>query len=96
VVQRTVYLGVIFVLFPLVIWTGLALSPGFNAALPFFVDVLGGRQSARTLHFFVSDLLVVFLVVHITMIALAGFWGRMREMITGGVGADVVVGKERG
>jgi thiosulfate reductase cytochrome b subunit len=47
------------------------------------------------LHFFVSDLLVVFLVVHIVMIALAGFWSRMREMITGGVGADVVVGKER-
>jgi thiosulfate reductase cytochrome b subunit len=95
VVQRTVYLGVIFVLFPLVIWTGLALSPGFNAVFPFFVDVLGGRQSARTLHFFVSDLLVVFLVVHIVMIALAGFWSRMREMITGGVGTDVVAGKGR-
>ena len=85
VVQRTVYLGVIFVLFPAVIWTGLALSPGFNAAFPFFVDVLGGRQSARTLHFFVSDLLVVFLVVHVVMIALAGFWSRTRAMITGRV-----------
>lgn len=85
VVQRTVYLGVIFVLCPLVIWTGLALSPGFNAVLPFFVDVLGGRQSARTLHFFVSDLLVVFLVVHVVMIALAGFWSRTRAMITGRV-----------
>lgn len=84
--QRTVYLGVIFVLFPLVIWTGLALSPGFNAVFPFFVDVMGGRQSARTLHFFVSDLLVVFLVVHLGMIALAGFWSRTREMITGRVG----------
>jgi thiosulfate reductase cytochrome b subunit len=84
-VQRTVYLGVIFVLFPAVIWTGLALSPGFNAAFPFFVDVLGGRQSARTLHFFVSDLLVVFLVVHVVMIALAGFWSRTRAMITGRV-----------
>jgi thiosulfate reductase cytochrome b subunit len=83
VVQRMVYIGVIFVLFPLVIWTGLALSPGFNAVFPFFVDVLGGRQSARTLHFFISDLLVVFLVVHIVMIALAGFWSRTWEMITG-------------
>jgi len=82
-VQRTVYLGVIFVLFPAVIWTGLALSPAFNAVFPFFVDVLGGRQSARTLHFFVSDLLVVFLVVHVVMIALAGFWSRTRAMITG-------------
>lgn len=85
VVQRTVYLGVIFVLFPLVIWTGLALSPSFNAAFPLGVNLLGGRQSARTLHFFVSDLLVVFLVVHITMIALAGFWSRTLEMITGRV-----------
>src|SRR5581483_4596701 len=83
IVQRTVYLGVIFVLFPAVIWTGLALSPAFNAAFPFFVDVLGGRQSARTLHFFVSDLLVAFLIVHIAMIALAGFWSRTRAMITG-------------
>jgi thiosulfate reductase cytochrome b subunit len=83
VVQRTAYLSVIFILTPAVIWTGLALSPAFNAAFPFFVDVLGGRQSARTLHFFVSDLLVVFLVVHVLMIALAGFWTRTRAMITG-------------
>ena len=72
-------------MFPLVIWTGLALSPGFNAVFPFFVDVLGGRQSARTLHFFVSDLLVAFLVVHVWMVALNGFWSRTREMITGRV-----------
>jgi thiosulfate reductase cytochrome b subunit len=83
VVQRTVYLGVIFVLCPAVIWTGLALSPSFNAAFPFFVDVLGGRQSARTMHFFVSDLLVAFVIVHVVMIALAGFWSRTRAMITG-------------
>ncbi len=83
VVQQTVYLSVIFLLFPAVIWTGLALSPGWNAAFPFFVDVLGGRQSARTLHFFVSDLLVVFLVVHVWMVAMNGFWSLTREMITG-------------
>lgn len=83
VVQRTVYLGVLLVLFPLVIWTGLALSPAFDSAVPAAVDLLGGRQSARTLHFFVSNLLVLFLVVHLTMIALAGFWSRTREMITG-------------
>jgi thiosulfate reductase cytochrome b subunit len=83
VVQRTTYLLVIFVLFPLVILTGLALSPGFNSALPAVVDALGGRQSARTLHFFVSVLLVLFLVVHVAMIILAGFWCRTRPMITG-------------
>jgi thiosulfate reductase cytochrome b subunit len=82
-VQRLSYLAVIFVLFPMVIWTGLALSPAFNAAFPFFVDVLGGRQSARTLHFFITDLLVLFLIVHVVMIIVAGFWSRTRAMITG-------------
>ena len=82
-VQRMAYAGVIFVLFPLVIWTGLALSPAFNSAFPFAVDVLGGRQSARTLHFFVSGFLVLFLVVHVTMVSLGGFRSRMRAMITG-------------
>ncbi|MBV8631507.1 MAG: cytochrome b/b6 domain-containing protein [Silvibacterium sp.] len=83
VLQRTTYLAVIFILFPLVIWTGLALSPGFNAAFPFFVNILGGRQSARTLHFFVSGALLLFLVVHIVMIAVSGFWTRTRPMIIG-------------
>jgi len=85
VVQRVAYLSVIFVLFPLVIWTGLALSPAFNSAVPAAVNVLGGRQSARTLHFFVSGLLVLFLLVHVAMVALAGFWSRVRAMITGRV-----------
>ncbi len=85
VVQRTAYLSVIFVLFPLVILTGLALSPAFNSAVPALVNVLGGRQSARTLHFFVSGFLVFFLVVHVAMIVLAGFRSRMRAMITGHV-----------
>jgi thiosulfate reductase cytochrome b subunit len=83
VVQRAAYVGVIFVLFPMVIWTGLALSPAFNAAFPWFVDVLGGRQSARTLHFFITIALVLFLVVHVTMVAMSGFRSRMRGMITG-------------
>jgi thiosulfate reductase cytochrome b subunit len=83
VVQRAAYLIVIFVLFPLVIWTGLAMSPGFNAAVPATVNVLGGRQSARTLHFFVSAFLLLFLIIHIAMVVLAGFWSRMRSMITG-------------
>ena len=89
VLQKAAYLGVIFVLFPLVIWTGLALSPGFNAAFPWFVDVLGGRQSARTLHFFVTIALVLFLVVHVVMIILAGFKSRMRAMITGRADTDL-------
>jgi len=91
-VQRVSYLAVIFLLFPLVIFTGLALSPGFNSAFPFVVNSFGGRQSARTLHFFVTDLLVLFLIVHVGMIALAGFWSRTRAMITGRVN-DSLEGK---
>jgi thiosulfate reductase cytochrome b subunit len=83
VIQRLTYLLVIFVLFPLVIWTGLAMSPGFTSAIPAAVTVLGGRQSARTLHFFVSGFLVLFLLVHVFMVFLAGFRGRVGAMITG-------------
>jgi len=89
--QRTAYLLVIFVLFPLIIWTGLALSPAFDSAVPAAVNLLGGRQSARTLHFLVSDALVLFLIVHVTMITLSGFSRRMRAMITG----SVVLSEER-
>lgn len=81
--QKTVYLAVLLILFPLVIWTGLALSPSFNSAFPFFVNALGGRQSARTLHFFVSGALLLFLLVHVALVALSGFRSRMRAMITG-------------
>ena len=81
VLQRVTYVLVIFVLFPLVIWTGLAMSPGFNAALPWAVNSLGGRQSARTLHFFISISLVLFLFVHVVMVVLSGFVTRTREMI---------------
>ena len=83
VLQRTAYLVVIFVLFPLVIWTGVAMSPGFNSVVPATVDLLGGRQSARTLHFFVSTILLLFLLVHVAMVIWAGFRNRMRAMITG-------------
>ena len=81
--QRASYLAVIFVLFPLMIWTGLALSPAFNSAFPIAVNMLGGRQSARTLHFLVTSVLLLFLIVHVAMVILAGFTIRMRAMITG-------------
>ena len=83
VLQRTAYLIVIFVLFPLIIWTGLAMSPSFTAAFPWAAAWLGGRQSARTIHFFVSWMLLVFLLVHVAMVAVSGFWTRTRAMISG-------------
>lgn len=85
VLQRTTYLSVVFILFPMIIWTGLAMSTAFDSAFPFAVDALGGRQSARTLHFFISGALVIFLIVHVVMVAVSGFWRRMRAMTTGGV-----------
>jgi len=81
--QRLTYLLVIFVLFPLMIWTGLAMSFGFTAAFPATARLLGGHQTARTLHFLTTILLVLFLLVHILMIVVAGFGQRMRAMITG-------------
>jgi thiosulfate reductase cytochrome b subunit len=83
VVQRVTYLLVIFILFPLMIWTGLAMSPAFVSAVPFTVTAFGGQQSARTIHFFGTILLVLFVVIHIVMICRAGFRDRMRAMITG-------------
>jgi len=88
VLQRLTYLLVIFILFPLVIWTGLAMSPAIASAFPAVVTVFGGQQSARTIHFFVSVFLVLFLLVHIVMVCIAGFRDRMRAMITGGAAAE--------
>jgi thiosulfate reductase cytochrome b subunit len=81
--QRLAYLAVVFGAFPLIIWTGLAMSPAVTSAFPFIVNVLGGHQSARTLHFFDTLFLVVFLLVHILMVYVAGFRKRMRGMIVG-------------
>ncbi len=89
VLQRLTYLFVVFVLFPLVVWTGLAMSPAFVSAVPATVNLLGGQQSARTLHFFVSVALLLFLLVHVVMVFVAGFRSRMRAMITGRAGTDM-------
>jgi len=83
VVQRLTYLVVIFVLFPAMVWTGLAMSPTITAAYPFIVMVLGGHQTARTLHFVVANLLFLFLLVHLAMLGLVGFGTHVRAMITG-------------
>jgi thiosulfate reductase cytochrome b subunit len=75
--------GVLFVLFPLIILTGLCMSPGMNAVLPWLPEVFGGRQSARTIHFAVMVLLVLFFIVHMVMIVLAGPVNELRSIITG-------------
>ncbi len=81
--QRLTYLGVVFVFLPLLIWTGLAMSPAITSVFPSLVEILGGQQSARTIHFFVTSALVLFVLVHITMVYVAGFRNHVRAMITG-------------
>lgn len=81
--QKLAYGGVLFVLFPLIILTGLAMSPGMNAVLPWLPELFGGRQSARTIHFVVMVLLVSFFIVHMVMIVLAGPVNELRSIITG-------------
>ena len=81
--QRLVYLGVIFVLFPATVWTGLAMSPAIVAVSPGLMTLWGGHQSARTLHFFCTILLVLFVFVHIAMVWRSGLGNRMRAMTTG-------------
>ncbi|QXQ06219.1 cytochrome b/b6 domain-containing protein [Sphingosinicellaceae bacterium] len=92
ILQKIAYGGTVFVLLPLMILTGLSMSPGFNAALGGALPSLfGGRASARSIHFIVTNLTVAFIVVHVLMVVLAGPWNQMRSMITG----RYDVGKER-
>ena len=86
--QRLTYLAIVFVAFPLMIWTGLAMSPAVVSALPGTVSVFGGHQSARTIHFAVTIGLVVFLIGHVAMVYRAGFRARTMAMITGRPGKD--------
>jgi thiosulfate reductase cytochrome b subunit len=85
VLQRLTYLLVIFVFFPVVIWTGLGMSPAVTSAIPAVATFWGGRQSARTIHFFVTLVLLLFFLVHILMVYRAGFRKRTKAMITGGL-----------
>jgi thiosulfate reductase cytochrome b subunit len=83
VLQKLAYLAVVFVLLPVMVLTGLTMSPAVTAAMPFLFDLFGGRQSARTIHFIVANLLVLFVLVHIVQVLVAGVFNTMRSMITG-------------
>ena len=83
VLQSLTYLIVIFGLLPLVVIAGLAMSPRLDAVFTGWVDLLGGRQSARSLHFLAALGLVLFVVVHVVEVVIAGVWNEIRSMITG-------------
>lgn len=90
ILQKLAYLSVIFVLFPLLVLMGWAMSPGLNALLPGWVDVFGGRQSARTIHFVVAWAVVGFVFIHLFEVVISGFWNNLRSMITGRYRIDEV------
>ena len=83
VLQNLAYLTVIFVLLPLVVFAGLAMSPRLDAVYAGWVDLLGGRQSARSLHFIAAAGLLLFTLIHLFEVIVAGIWNEVRSMITG-------------
>ncbi len=83
VLQKISYASVIFLFIPLMVLTGLAMSPSMDAAWPWLVDVFGGRQSARSIHFIVAAAILAFIVVHLLMVVLAGPANEIWSMISG-------------
>lgn len=83
VLQKITYIGVVFVVLPLLIVTGLSLSPGFDAVLHWPLDLMGGRSSARSIHFICAGLIAAFIVLHLVLVLLAGPYNEIRSMITG-------------
>jgi thiosulfate reductase cytochrome b subunit len=89
VIQKLTYLIVIAILLPLMVVTGLCMSPSFNATVPGLVDLFGGRQSARTIHFLSASAIVLFVIVHLVLVVLSGLWNNIRSMITGKYAIEV-------
>lgn len=83
VLQKGSYNLVLFLLLPTLILSGLAMSPGMNAAWPWLIDLFGGRQSARSVHFIAAWSMGAFVIVHLLMVVLAGPWNEIRSMMTG-------------
>jgi thiosulfate reductase cytochrome b subunit len=95
VLQKLAYLSVIFVLLPLVVLMGFAMSPWLDSIIPGWVDIFGGRQSARTLHFIAAWLLVAFVLIHVFEVIISGFWNHLRSMITGRYRITLEVSNEK-
>jgi len=93
--QKLTYVVVIFGLLPLMVASGLAMSPGMDAAFPWLPELLGGRATARTVHFVTAFSLVAFVAVHLVMVAVSGVWNNLRSMVTGRYAIDVDGGTQR-
>ena len=83
VLQKLAYLCVLFGLAPLIVLTGLTMSPTIDTAFPWLLEIFGGRQAARTIHFIACFSFVGFVAIHVSQVILTGFYNNMRSMITG-------------
>lgn len=83
VLQKIAYIVVMFVALPLMVVMGLGMSPALDSVIPGWVDLLGGRQSVRTLHFAGAAFITLFLVVHVFEVIVTGAWNNLRSMLTG-------------
>lgn len=83
VIQKLAYLAMILIVLPMMLITGLSMSPGFNAVGGVLLDIMGGRQSARTLHFISASLIVGFIIIHVGLVIWTGLFNNIRSMVTG-------------
>lgn len=83
VLQKLAYMGVLFGIAPVIILTGLAMSPMIDTAFPWLLTIFGGRQAARTIHFIACFSFVGFIVIHVSQVILTGFFNNVRSMVTG-------------
>lgn len=83
VIQKLTYLLIVLVVLPMMLITGLSMSPGFNAIGGVLLEIMGGRQSARTLHFLSASAIVAFILIHVGLVIWTGLFNNMRAMITG-------------
>ncbi|MEO5775195.1 MAG: cytochrome b/b6 domain-containing protein [Sphingomicrobium sp.] len=83
ILQKLSYAGVLLLVLPLLVLTGLAMSPAMGAAWPWLLELFGGRQSARSIHFICAAVVGLFIIVHLVMVLLAGPVNEIRSMITG-------------
>jgi len=87
--QKLAYLAVILALLPVVALTGMTMSPSLDATFPLLLDIFGGRQSARSIHFICANLIVLFVLLHVVMVIVSGLWNNLRSMITGRYAIEV-------
>lgn len=88
VLQKLAYFGIVVIVLPLLVLAGLTMSPGIDAAFPWLVELFGGRQTARTIHFICATLVTLFVVVHVVMVLVSGLFNNLRSMITGNYAID--------